>query len=195
LVAAFAAAGIVGLGLSSALGSGQARLTQGQEASIAQSSGQVIDWSGSPLLNGVSEPSVVAAAGGVTFPVTVPTNAGSPQAIYAEPGTQSVAFVYNDPAMGRFWVVEKRSVTTQAELQSDASCDHSQGCQGSWTMTSLNGGVEGLLLQGPAGSTDSVMVLHNSVLFNILGPADTFSASDAIAVANSMLTASPVGAQ
>lgn len=142
-------------------------------------------------MNGVPEPSVAVATAAVAIPVTPPANAGPPKAIFAEPGTDSVALVYNDATMGQFWVIEKRSATSQAELESNASCDHSQGCQGSWTMTSLNGGAKGLLIQGPSGTTNAVMVLHNSLLFNVLGPADTFSAADAIAVTNSILSAAP----
>jgi hypothetical protein len=129
-----------------------------------------------------------AARGELPFvPVTSP-ELGTPIRIFVSdpavvsPQDRAVNLIYEHPTYGRFALIEQLSQTTQTELEALAGCDLAKGCEGSWSVITIKGATKALLIVGP-GST-SVTWLAGDVRFDLLGPPETFSREEAIAVDN-----------
>ncbi len=150
-----------------------------------------IDWNASPLVNGQPAASLAVAASDLTFTPREPAQMGPPVEILvtaptgSTPASRVVAFVYQDPSYGRFWLIEQESQTSQTELEALAStCDPTQGCEGTWSLQPLGDGTNALSISGQ--QANGLFWLRNGVLFNVLGPPGTFSMTAAIKVANSI---------
>jgi len=128
-----------------------------------------------------------AAANDLSFTPAYPGGVGAPSKIEVsdpsglEPNQRALGLVYQDPSYGRFWVIEEVSETTESWLKGLASCDHSSGCEGSWSLVTLKDGTTAVDF---AGSTNGVLWLYNGVRYDVFGPPATFSTDDALAVAN-----------
>jgi hypothetical protein len=157
------------------------------------------DWShpGGNLSRSVS--SVAEAASDVAFQPVAPPSLGAPTALALDPESGNeqltradaqLTIAYADVANGPFWLVERASgATTTDTLAGYAQECDSRRCYGTWTMESLDGGNQGLLIEGPTGSTTAVVWVQNGVYFNVVGPADSFSADQATSVANAVIAA------
>lgn len=146
-----------------------------------------------PLVQGVSIPSVDEANSDAAFSVTAPNVEGTPVDIlvsnphYVARSDRAIAMVFHNAPHGTFDVVEEVSRASQADLASlAATCNPAKGCEGSWTMVTLNNGTPALLIQGPPGTTTGVIWIKGSVYFDVYGLAGSFSAQDSLAVANEM---------
>lgn len=142
-----------------------------------------INWD-NPII-GTDVATTTEAAAHVSFTPFVPKGLGNPVRIQvdspsADHGGMTVAFVYQHPAYGRFFLIERKSSTTQADLEALAGCNHDAGCEGEWTLVKLKNGTNGLLITG--GPTTGIMWLSNGVLLDVFGPIDTFTVPDAMAV-------------
>ena len=142
-----------------------------------------------PLVNGIPTTEGEAASH-LAFDPVVPEALGEPlRLVMTTPdvaGTRkedlAFAVVYDHPDYGRFYIVQAVPQTTQAELESLAGCDPSQGCEGEWSLVTIRSGVTALLIEGPVAN--SVIWLEDGVRFDVVGPAETFSAEEVLEVAN-----------
>lgn len=142
-----------------------------------------INWD-NPI-RGTDVATTAEAAAHVSFTPLVPKGLGNPVRIQvdspsADHAGMTAAFVYQHPAYGRFFLIERKSSTTQADLEALAGCNHAAGCEGEWTLVKLKNGTNGLLITG--GPTTGIMWLSNGVLLDVFGPIDTFTVPDAMAV-------------
>jgi hypothetical protein len=153
-----------------------------------------IDWkNGSPLVGGLSVPSLASATSIVVFDATLPSNTSPPTAIYVtnpvapknEPpipvSDLEMGAVFDDATYGLFWLIESPPKMSQADLEDlAATCDPDQGCVGSWTIATLSDGTRALEITG-AGLNTGMMWLSKGVFFELAGPPD-FTVNDAEAV-------------
>lgn len=86
-------------------------------------------------------------------------------------------------AKGPHHLVCSRCVwATQAELESLAGCDPLAGCEGEWSLVRIRNDITALLIEGDIAN--SIVWLEDDIRFDVVGPAETFSADEAIEVAN-----------
>jgi hypothetical protein len=164
-------------------------------ATSAPRSAASIDWA-NPLGDGSSvatADSLRTASVDLGFTPTSPDSSlDATPIVEVNASTQSMAYVYRSPS-SQFVVAERSNESSEAELQSLAGPCESHGCEGKWTTTNLANGESGLLVDNPLGTT-TVMFIHNGILYTIMGPPSTFSADDAVAVANAMVRGADAGA-
>ncbi len=147
-----------------------------------------IDWS-NPDPAGVAVMQAEAAQD-LTFSPVYPQGISAPYKMTVTdpsttaPGDRIFSLVYRDPTYGPFLVTEEMSAGTQAELEGLATCDPTAGCVGQRSLVTLNNATTALEITGPA--SNGVLWLRNGVLFDVLGPPSTFTASHAVAIANDM---------
>lgn len=98
----------------------------------------------------------------------------------------AAAWVYDDIDLGKFVVIEEVSQTNQAELESLATCppDDSGCVSEGWSLVEIRDGVTALLIEGDV--SNGVVWLEDELRFNVVGPSETFSSEDVIAVANAV---------
>lgn len=158
-----------------------------------------IDWArpGGPAARSAS--SAAEAANDVSFEPVTPPELGTPTALVVEPAAGNepltnadaqLTMAYSNPAGGMFWLVERASgATTTETLSGYAQECAASGCYGTWTMDALNNAKQGLLIEGPAGSTTAIVWVEGGVYFNAVGPANSFTVAQAEAVANDVIGA------
>jgi hypothetical protein len=151
----------------------------------AEPNGETIDFSQPPdILDLAKESGVSAAAASLPYAPDVPTSLGMPQSIMVASYTRTLALIYQDPKLGRYWVEETVSQTSNTELQSMADCSTpAPDCDTDWFSTTLADGTPAIALPTP---NTALIFLHGSMRFDILGPADTFTTQDAVHVANAL---------
>ena len=142
--------------------------------------GPPINWD-KPLVGATEVTSFSDAARHLNFKAIAPRLALSPLKIMVSDG-EAVAWVYQDPTMGRFILIENRTQFTQAQLEALAGCDHQTGCEGQWTLTKIRNGTTALLIAG--NRTTGVMWLRSGVTFDVYGPSDSFTVDMATNVAD-----------
>lgn len=165
-----------------------------------------LDFNRPPLADGGGIGSLNEATAIAGFRPVHPLLLGEPSAIYvhaqSDPGKQTIALVFDSSAYGRFFAYQTPldvGVTPQAvqgSLESLAvdCADASNECEGRWAIVMMADGTKGLLIEGSEhadGHTTTIMWTRTAILYNIVGPASTFSAADAIAVGNLFIAASP----
>lgn len=156
-----------------------------------------IDWTkDTPLVGGLEVSSVDEANGYLAFKASLPSNASPPASMYVtnpkvpanEPPfpVREVALgaVFQDPKVGPFWLIERESTMSQADLEAlAANCDSEHGCEAQVTVVTLVTGTRALAIRGP--ETTGLIWLEGDLYFNLVGPA-TFTLDDAMAVASSL---------
>ena len=161
-----------------------------------QEGGPLPDWV-DPLVNGVNVSGVDEAVSLLGFEPRLPAELGNPvRLLITDPesagmASRDFAAVYDHSTYGRFWIIERVSEMSKAELRSWAECDPAAGCEGTWTLVTVGEGIEGILIEGPIAT--SVVWLVNDVRFDVVGPADTFVGKEALNVANLVEASTPTG--
>jgi len=180
-----------------ALTTGSGHSAQARSESHNNESGGLgpVDWS-RPLMNAVTVPSASAASKSLAFQPAAPSSLGTPTSIQitnpqaaGASSDRSLALIYDNPSLGgRFWVLEHPAgATTSSELSAiAASCTPASGCEGTANMISLGNGVSALHLEG---ATEGIIWVQGGVYYDVVGPADTFTAPDATSVANATANA------
>lgn len=151
--------------------------------------GEVPNWD-EPLADGVPVPSEAAAAELLPFSPIVPEGISPPPIIVVtDPaGTPEsdrvMALIYTHLGHGRFWIIESVSQATEAKFQSivDNCADPTSGCASKASLVEIRDGITALLLEGPV--TTALQWQDEGVTFDILGPFETFTAEEAMSLAN-----------
>jgi hypothetical protein len=169
--------------------SGCVRQVRNNEGPQPGGAGLPIDWS-NPYPQASNVPDIESALSRIRFVPAVAPSLGSPAKILltegAELGEENLVLVYRDPSYGRYLVEESISQTDQDGLESSLKCDPSQGCQGSSFIVTLSDGRRAVVLTGE-GSNGILWLAHGgTVLMDVYGPPDTFTAAAATAIANQL---------
>jgi hypothetical protein len=157
-------------------------------------------WEPGVLLDAVPADSVDAAAGSLAFQPVAPPALGNPTSILqtdpssAPPSDRVLSLRYDDPSMGRFWLLERPSgsVTTSLLRAGVSVCSRGEPeCQQTASTVDL-GGVTGLsMLDGVNDRimmNDRIVWVEHGIYFEVIGPA-TFSPADALSVAKTVAAA------
>ncbi len=153
--------------------------------------GEVPNWD-EPLADDVPVPSEAAAAELLPFSPIVPEGISPPPLIVVtDPaGTPEsdrvMALIYTHIEHGRFWIIEGVSQATEAKFQSivDNCADPTSGCASKASLVEIRDGITALLLEGPV--TTALQWQDEGVTFDILGPFETFTAEEALSLANEL---------
>jgi hypothetical protein len=146
------------------------------------------DWDHPLAGAGVQIPDINSVLGELSFTPIEPKALGTPLSIFMTDPTMGpqdgrvVSFVYQSDLYGRFQVTEGVSQTTQAELEALAKCDPAAGCQGAWSLVTVQQATTALLIAGPTAT--SIVWLDGDTRFDVVGPTETFSSESAMAVAD-----------
>jgi len=129
------------------------------------------------------------AAAHISFAPLVPHGLGNPVKIMvddpaADHAGKTVAWVYQHPTHGRFFVIEGFTAFTQTSLEALATCDASKGCEGQRALLQLKNGATGVLITG--GPTTGIIWLWHGLTFDEYGPIETFRVGSAKAVADAI---------
>ena len=102
---------------------------------------------------------------------------------------RAVAFVFReaDAPTDPFFVQQSHAELTQSDLESMVDCHEGEvGCSTKgWTLTPLPTGENALLLDGAVGRgfATSISWIRDGIHFEVIGPKDTFTASEPLEVA------------
>lgn len=155
-------------------------------------------WGPGALLNAVPADSVAATAGSLAFEPVVPSALGDPTLILhtdpkAAPSNDRVLSLrYDDPSMGRFWLVEQQGLwTTAARLEEVVTtCRKASQCRERVSMIDL-GGVRAWYLRYER--SERIVWVEAGVYFEVVGLNTLlrapFSADDALSVAKTVAAA------
>jgi len=144
------------------------------------------------LLHAVPAASGEAAAGSLAFQPVVPPALGVPDSILhtdpasASPSDRVLSLRYDDPSMGRFWVLERPSHPATASLirKAAADCAAASDCTTmNAEMVDLGGGVSGLAVYY-AYLNQRIDWVENGVFYRVVGSLWTFTPADALSVAD-----------
>ncbi len=156
-------------------------------------------WEPGVLLDAVSADSVDAAAQSLAFQPVAPSALGDPTAILqtdpssAAPSDRILSLRYDDPSMGRFWLLERPSGSVTASLLSTATYDcpaENPTCNQTASLVDL-GGVTGLSMLNADGEIpglimdDRIVWVDHGIYFEVIGTS-AFSAADALSVAKTV---------
>jgi hypothetical protein len=160
--------------------------------------GPYITYWDTPLSYGVSVDSVDAAAPSLAFQPVAPPSLGDPSVIFEsdpsrEPASdRALSLRYDDPSMGRFWLLERPSLATTTALLSTIpdGCTPEAGCKDTASMIDLGGGVSGLRVA--AWGSERIVWVENGVYYEVTGPVSMYSArnftpADALSVAKAVV--------
>jgi hypothetical protein len=150
-------------------------------------------WDGF-LSDGVSEGSVGEAANSLAFRPVAPSSLGDPSAILVSdpakvgPSDRVLSLRYDDPSMGRFWLLERPSLSTTTPLLTKiaSDCTRATGCKAiAAAMVDLGSGVSALRLEDPV--FDRVLWVDEGVYYEVVGNASTLTPADALSVARAVV--------
>jgi hypothetical protein len=149
-----------------------------------------VNWD-DPIVLGVPMASTDALSESLSFQAVIPTPLGDPLSVMVnDPASftradRGFAVQYQTADKGRFWLMEEPSDMTQKDLEAiPAQCDPAQGCQGSWSLTTLNDGTVGLVIDGPASV--GVVWLRDGIYIDVMGPSGSFTTDEAVKMANAV---------
>jgi hypothetical protein len=133
-------------------------------------------------------PTRQAAQDMVTFELIFPPELGTPSQIYVLVGTNAednqVAAVYDHPSYGRLWL--KQGITglePGGQPNMVAECaSPPRVCHGDVSNVVIREGIVALLASNAEIST-LLRWLEDGVTYTVIGPSDTLTANDALAVA------------
>jgi hypothetical protein len=143
--------------------------------------------------HGYRPDSLSSAEADLAFAPVIP-ELGDPSAISETNPSQTpkadraLAFVYDDPKYGgRFYVEELVPTLTQEHLEELATCQPGEtGCSTmGWSLFTIRDGVTALLIYAPSEVSEatSLMWIENGIMFIVMGPSNSSTDSDALAVA------------
>jgi hypothetical protein len=150
-------------------------------------------WDRSPIY-APSQGSVDDAAASLAFKPVAPPSLGDPSAIVATDPSHAPAsgrvlsLRYDDSSEGRFWLLERPSLsTTTALLREIASdCMRVTGCKDTATMLDLGHGVSALGLADPV--SQRIVWVQNGVYYEITGSTSRFSSPDIVSMAGDAIS-------
>jgi hypothetical protein len=144
-----------------------------------------------PIADLVTVSDASEASKSLTFMPIVPSTPASPDEVDVSKLVDTLALVYHGPPFGTFWLEEAAtSDGSPDEIDRLTACDPSvtPGCNPEWKLAVLADGTHAATISSPPSTV--VMFFHGGVRFDIVGPPDTFSLTDALAVANAVVAAS-----
>jgi len=151
-------------------------------------------WEPGVLFHAVSADSVAAAGESLAFQPVAPSALGNPTSILqtdpasAPASDRVLSLRYDDPSLGRFWLLERPSgsVTTSLLRTGAYDCPPEQpDCVHTASMVDL-GGVSGLSML--LGKADRIVWVENGIYFEVIGPP-TFFTPAALSVAKTVAAA------
>ena len=137
----------------------------------------------------------VAAAGSLAFQPVAPSALGNPASIlHTDPASapasdRVLSLRYDNPSMGRFWLLERPSLSTTTSLLRTAvyECPSiMQECGTTASMREIGGGVSALSMLD--GERPRIVWVEDGTYFEVIGQ-DAFSAGDALSVAKTVAAA------
>ena len=156
------------------------------------------DWVAGVLTHAVSAGSVDAAAGSLAFQPVHPRALGEPSAILqtdpasTAPSDRVLSLRYDDPSMGRYWLLERPSLsTTTSLLRTIASdCTDANDCRATGSMVDLGGEVSALSVER-FWAPEWIAWVENGVYYEVIGQGQegAFSATDALSIAKTVAAA------
>ncbi len=142
----------------------------------------------SPLVNGKAFSNLASARQEVVFSPIAPDAFGGPKAfVVSDPAStsetdRSFAAVYDDKEYGRFWIVENSTTSTPASIKGMVSgCTVDAGCETKMDLVTL---VDGSTAAVMRQNTQGVMWVANGVLYDVVGPVETLSWDESVAIAS-----------
>jgi len=148
-----------------------------------------IDWTVPPI-SGVELASIEEASSYLPFQPLVPSGLSSVPTVIVTPDPvpmeeRILALMYSDAEYGTLYLTEAISQTNYEELRElAASCAEDPVCNGADSIVKLQSGLDGLLIAGSKAT--SIVVLLGEVRIDIVGPADSLSPDEVIALANTL---------
>ena len=144
-----------------------------------------------PIADLVAVADVQEASKSLTFVPVVPSTPASPDEVDVSELVDTLALVYHGLPFGTFWLEE--AVTSDGspdEIDRLTACDPSvtPGCNPEWKLAVLADGTHAATISSPPSTV--VIFFHGGLRFDIVGPPDTFSLTDALVVANAAVAAS-----
>ncbi len=150
-----------------------------------------ISWN-DPL--GYQPDSLASAESDLAFTPVVPAGLGDSAAISENDPSEtpksdrSLAFVYDDLKYGGTYFVEESIPTlTQNHLEDLATCQPGEtGCSTKgWSLVTIRDGVTALLIYAPreVSEATSLTWIENDIMFVVMGPRDSLTDSNALAIA------------
>ena len=143
------------------------------------------DWNAPPLADGVIVPDVAAARAHLPFAPAVPGNAATPSHVYvSDPAhsprsEQAFAAVVRDSKYGLFQVLEQQTAMTEDQLEAWA-----QDCNTCTVQQVATLGQRHFLILASPGHGLAISWLTGTTLHTIMGPNDTFTEANALALAS-----------
>ena len=160
------------------------------------------NWAAGPMLNPVPAASVDDAASSLAFQPVAPSALGEPSAILhtdpaAAPSADRVLSLrYDDPSMGRYWLLERPSHSDTSSLLRAAAFDcksipQSSGapCDAYASMVDVDG-TQVLVINGWGGANLKLVAwVENGVYFEVVGLPPFGGAGYAVSVAKTVVAA------
>jgi hypothetical protein len=148
------------------------------------------DWNAPPMgANGIAVPDVEAAASALPFTAAVPSISAAPTAVYVSdpaqvpPGQGAFAAIVKDSKYGVFQVLENTTGMTEDQLEAWATV-----CNTCSVQKVISVGATHFLILGSSHGL-SISWLANGLLYTIQGPEDTFTETNATALAANLAAA------
>lgn len=153
-----------------------------------------IDWD-HPLTEGVPVPSIEAAIPLLDFVPVSPRGLGPPTEIDVNNPARfnqedrALGMVYDHFEYGPFWILESIAEMDQAQLEKFPEHNGEPGNTVTFTLVTVRQGITALLHEGP--NTTAVEWLVSSELqtidIRVMGPSESFSRSEALAIAEKLV--------
>ena len=143
------------------------------------------DWNAPPLGDGIAVPDVAAARAHLPFGPSVPDNAAAPSHVYVSDPARSprseaaFAAVVHDPQYGPFQVLEQQTAMTEDQLEAWA-----ESCNTCTIQRVASVGQRRFLLLASSGHGLAISWLTGGTLHTIIGPEETLTEANALALAS-----------
>ncbi len=119
-------------------------------------------------------------------PQAISTN--DPQSVHVQRKDRSIAFVYADPEIGEYYVLEDLPTMTQDQLEQLVDCQPGEvGCSTEgWSLQPIRTGITALVIYAPQSLSvaTSVTWLEGEVQYTLMGPRPTMAEETAIEIAD-----------
>lgn len=160
-------------------------VTRGHPTGAAEGAAPPINWDYPG--GGIEAKSVEEARSQLAFAPVVPKDVTSLLRIVVSnpldipPEERSIAFVYQDPVYGRFFVAESLTEESQADLEAQVALNNVPGVQARLSLVTIRGDIRALVIEGDR--TVSLEWLDQGLRIVIMGQP-TLTPEDVIAIAN-----------
>lgn len=152
--------------------------------------GQPIDWE-DPISLGTPVQSTDELGNDLSFQPVLP-NLGDPNKLLVndpeafDKPDRGFGAEYETADLGTFWLLEEPSDITQKDLEGlPSQCDPAGGCEGKWSLVTLDDGTVALLIDGPMSV--GIVWLHNGLYLDVIGQPGSFKSENAVAAANAVV--------